>query len=466
LIDFISLDRRRPARATAVVIGLALCATVAHAATRVLLHASLLRSTPAANSHLAKAPDAIRLVFSEQIVPELSQIALIRPDGSSSQLQVANDPHDVHTLVGRIAALPELTSGRYTVSWRVISADGHPVGGSFIFSVGNPAADTARPTVVGPSSRGAAKPSGDSLAVGGVGSPASVSAPEQKSVPILASLLRGLGLGALMAGVGLLFFGVTSGEHRHFSPRAFIVRAIAVGAVLLVAHFFAWLRYLSPTGGLNGDFMGAMFDSSVGRVEVIRTLLAVLTLWAIALARRDKIALALGAACLVVSGAIGHPAAIDPYWTIPAKSLHLLAAAVWLGGLFWLVWLSRCDDAACQAEARRVSSLALVSVIVIFLSGLLETVFFLNTPADLVRSDYGRLVLAKMVGLGILIAYGSYNRFRLLPQLDAPSAKKLSRSVKQEIVVVTLVILIGGFLAYVPTPPLGRSAAATTVSSQ
>jgi copper transport protein len=462
LIDFISPDRRRSARAAAIVVGLALCATVSHAATRALLHASLLRSTPAANSHLAKPPDAIRLVFSEQIVPELSQIALIRPDGSSTQLQVANDPHDVHTLVGRVAALPELTSGRYTVSWRVISADGHPVGGSFIFSVGNPAADTARPTVVAPSSQGAAKRSGDSLTVGGVGSPAPVAAAEQK-VPVLASLLRGLGLGALMTGVGLLFFGVTSGEHRHFSPRAFIARAIAIGAVLVVAHFFAWLRYLSPTGGLNGDFIGSMFDSSVGRVELIRTLLAVLTLWSIALARHDRIALVLGAACLVVSGAIGHPAAIDPYLTIPAKSLHLLAAAVWLGGLFWLVWLSQCDEAACRAEARRVSSLALVSVIVIFLSGLLETVLFLNTPSDLIRSDYGRLVLAKMIGLGILIAYGAYNRFGLLPQLDvAGGAEKLSRSVKQEIVVVTLVILIGGFLAYVPTPPVARSATTTT----
>jgi copper transport protein len=462
LINFISRDRRRSVRAAAIVIGLALCATVARAATGVLLHATLLRSAPAANSRIATAPDAIRLVFSEQIVPELSQITLLRPDGSSTQLKVVNDPHDVHTLVGSAASAAESTSGRYKVSWRVISADGHAVGGIFSFSVGNAAAATARPSIIAPSSQGAAKPAVDSVPVGAVTAPTPVTEAEQKSVPVLAALLRGLGLGAMMTGVGLLFFGVTSGEHRHFSPRPLIVRAIAIGAALLVMHFFAWLRYLSPSGGLNGDFIASMMDSTLGRVELIRTLLAVLTLWAIALARHDKIALALGAACLVVSGAIGHPAAIHPYWTIPAKSLHLLAAALWLGGLIWLVWLSRCDEAACRAEARRVSSLALVSVIVIFLSGLLETVLFLNTPADLIRSDYGRLVLAKMIGLGILIAYGAYNRFGLLPQIDATGTRKLQRSVRQEIVVVTLVILIGGFLTYVPTPPLARSAAATT----
>jgi copper transport protein len=427
----------------------------------VLLHATLLRSTPAAKSHLAKPPDAIRLVFSEQVVPELSQITLVRPDGGSTQLKVANDPHDVHTLVGRVDGA--ITGGLYKVSWRVVSADGHPVGGTFAFSL-DTVADTTSSAGVAPSPL-SVSPARDSTPA-----PASVpeaAAPGQKTVPLVASLFRGLGLGALMMGVGLLFFGVTSGEHRHFSPRALIVRTIAIGALLLIGHLIAWLRYVSPSGSLSGDFIGSMFDSTVGRVELIRTLLAVLTLWAIALARNDKIALLLGTACLLVSGGIGHPAAIDPYWTIPAKSLHLLAAAVWLGGLIWLVWLSRCDEAACRAEARRVSSVALVSVITIFLSGLLETILFLNTPNDLIRSTYGQLVLAKVIGFLILIGFGVYNRFGLLPQLDAEDgARKLTRSVRQEIVVVVLVILVGGFLAYVPTPPVAHPATATTGASQ
>jgi copper transport protein len=436
------------------------CAAAANAATRVLLHATLLRSTPAANSHLAKPPDTIRLVFSERVVPDLSQITLVRPDGGNTQLQVANDPHDVHMLVGRIGV--GLTAGRYKVSWRVVSADGHPVGGTFAFSL-ETAPDTASSRAVAPTPL--ANPPRDSTAA--AATPARAPGLEQRSVPLAAAVFRGLGLGALMTGIGLLFFGVTSGEHRHFSPRGLIVRAIAIGALLLVAHLIAWLRYLSPSGSLSGDFIGSMFDSTVGRVELVRTLLAVLALWAIALARQDKIALFLGAACLVVSGAIGHPAAIDPYWTIPAKSLHLLAAAVWLGGLIWLVWLSRCDEAACRAEARRVSSVALVSVITIFLSGVLETILFLNTPGDLIHSSYGQLVLVKMIGFLILIAFGAYNRFGLVPQLNSPdAARKLSRSVKQEIMVVTVVILVGGFLAYVPTPPVVHSATAITGASQ
>jgi copper transport protein len=435
-------------RVAAIVVCLAVSAGVAYA------HAALLRSTPAANSHLAKPPESIRLVFSEQVIPDLSQITLGRPDGSSAQLQVANDPHDVHALIGRVAG--EFTSGRYRISWRVISADGHPVGGSFSFCIAT-AGDSVRSGQVTPPP-GVAKRSGDSSATDTASSSA-METPEQKPIPMLASLFRGLGLGALMTGVGLLFFGVTSGERRKLAPRSLIVRSIAVGAMLLVAHLIAWLSHVSPSGSLSADFVGSVLGSTVGRTELLRTVLAVLTLWAIALARRDTFALILGAACLVVSGGIGHPAAIDPYWAIPAKALHLLAASAWLGGLIWIVWLARCDDDACRIEARRVSSVALVSIIAIFVSGLVQTVLFLNSPGDLIHSGYGRLVLAKMVGLAILIALGAYNRFGVLPQLDASDGTKtLSRSVKQEIAIVTVVIIIGGFLAYTPTPPAPQSA--------
>jgi putative copper export protein len=107
-------------------------------------------------------------------------------------------------------------------------------------------------------------------------------------------------------------------------------------------------------------------------------------------------------------------------------------------------------------------------VIVIALSGLLQTFFFLNTPADLTGSLYGRLVLAKMTGLAILVGLGAYNRFGLLPGLDSTDGpKRLSRSVRVEVAVLTMIIVIGGFLAYESTPTIPPSpASAATGSSQ
>ncbi|HEV7838009.1 MAG TPA: CopD family protein [Gemmatimonadaceae bacterium] len=281
---------------------------------------------------------------------------------------------------------------------------------------------------------------------------------DTRSIPVVASILRGTGLGALMAGLGLLFFGVTAGESRRLAPRAVIVQLISAGAILLVAHLIAWLYNISSATGLSSDFIKSVLASAVGRIEILRAALALLALWAIALARRETLALILGGACLLVSGGIGHPAAIHPYLSIPAKMAHLVSASIWLGGLLWLLWLARCDDSACRSEARRVSSVALITVIAIFLTGTLETILFLNSPGDLIHSWYGKLVVAKFVGLLILVGYGAYNRFGLLPRLkDQQTTIRLSRSVRQELIVVTAVILIGGFLAYVPTPPTPQS---------
>ena len=123
-----SFFRRRRIKAPAIALCLTLLPVIAYGANRSVLHATLLRSTPGANSRLSRPPATIRLVFSEQVVPELSQISLVAPDGKASPLKVANDPHDVHTLVSSVGAIPR---GSYKVVWRVLSADGHPVGGEF-----------------------------------------------------------------------------------------------------------------------------------------------------------------------------------------------------------------------------------------------------------------------------------------------------------------------------------------------
>jgi copper transport protein len=429
---------------------------------RGLLHATLLRSTPAANSHVATFPDAIRLVFSEQIVPELSQITLVLANNDSVRLKVTTDPHNVHVLVGTDAEGGR-PNGLTRVVWRVLSADGHPVGGNFSFTVGltsatksaassgvTPATTAVVPAVTTPRVQPIVGPSAtDSSAL---------SAPEDKPVPLFASLFRGVGLGAFMAGIGLLFFGVTAGERRSLIPGAAVTSLITIGTLLLVAHAIAWLEHVSPTMKLSGSFLSSVLSTTVGRVELVRVALAVLTLWGIALARHRKIALVLGIACVLVSGAVGHPAAIHPLLAIPTKAIHLLAASLWIGGLVWLVWVARCDSNACEIEARRVSSLALLAVIVILLSGLVQTVLFLNTPSDLFRYGYGKLVFAKILALVILIGFGIYNRYKVMPGVESTDMqRKLSKSVKLELAVITLVIMISGFLAYVPTPPSPQS---------
>jgi copper transport protein len=432
-------------RAAAIALCLISSSVVGHTAIGAFLHATLLRSSPAANSRLAQPPDTIRLVFSEPVVPRLSQISLIDSGGNARQLPVAGDPRNVRILVGPVGAI---TRGQYTVSWRILSADGHPIVGTFSFFV-----ESAKAGMDAPTASSSAQISPDSATRDTLPASSSTPATTETRTPVLASVLRGVGLGSLMAGLGLLFFGVTAGERRKLAPRVVVVRLIGIGAVLLAGHMFAWLFDISPTQSLSTDFITSVLGSTVGRIELLRVALGLLAFWAIALARREVLALVFGGACLLVSGGVGHPAAIQPFVSIPAKMAHLVSASIWLGGLLWLIWLSRCDQVACRVEAMRVSSVALIAVIAIFLTGSLETFLFINSPSDLIQSNYGRLVLLKVLGLVLLVGAGAYNRFGLLPRLDESGAtSKLSRSVRNEIVIVSMVILIGGFLAYVPTP--------------
>jgi putative copper export protein len=215
-----------------------------------------------------------------------------------------------------------------------------------------------------------------------------------------------------------------------------------------------WMLHAAPADHLSQSWLQAAMGTTVGRMEGARVLLALLVLWALALARRPAIALFLAAACLIVSGAIGHSAAISPALAIPSKAVHLLSIAMWLGGLTWLIIADRDDEASFRRESHRVSSVALWSVVAITMTGALQSFLFLGgVSLSLLKSAYGAFVAAKVIGVLILIAFGAYHRFRILPALDAGAPGGiLRRSVRREILVLTAAVFIGGVMAYVPTP--------------
>ncbi|MEP6732830.1 MAG: copper resistance protein CopC [bacterium] len=398
-------------------------------------HTTLLRSEPAAGSRSATSPERVRLVFSEALEPSLAQLSIVDVAGSVVRLSASGDPHDVNAIVAPLSAL---APGSYRLRWRVVSADGHPVEGSFTFSVGVESAAAMAPPVPLPADE-------ESIVWG----------PSVGGAPLIPAALRGVALGTLMALAGVLsFIAWPRSTDRVVSRRANRVAMVcAVAApLLLVLHFGAWAMNADAAHQLSSESLSAALATSVGRVELWRTGLALVALWAVALARRPGLALPFAVAALVVSGATGHAAAISPLYATPAKALHLVAAALWAGGLLWLLCLDRQDVDQFIRETLRVSSVALAGVVIVMLSGIVQTLLFLPTLSDLLTSAYGALVLAKVFGMLILIAFGAHHRFRVLPLLrsDAQSPTRLVVTVRREVVVFGVVVLLGGLLAYVP----------------
>ena len=455
----------RRARGLAIAFGIA-CMGVAAMWTLLNAHAVLLSSEPAAGSTLATPPARVRLVFSEALEPTLARVSLVDSAGHATPLVARGDPSDVRAIVASVATL---APGAYRVTWRVVSADGHPVAGSFVFSVG-------RPTATAPAEL---PPERDSVSAAW--------GPTLLDAPLIPSFLRGAGVGTLMAFAGLLLFLSLPRESKETRDANHASRAshqaierlacwVGLAAfLLLAAHGLAWVVNASPDHQLASDSVGAALATGPGRLEVSRTALAGLGLWAIWLARRTRLGLCFAALAVTVSGATGHSAALHPVWAMPAKALHLLAASAWMGGLLWLIALSSRrrsdgesnganDSLGLMPEAQRVSAIALAAVILVALSGVAQTFLFLSSPLDVVRSSYGAVVLLKVAGLAALIAFGAHHRFRVLPTLvaDPANPRRFARTLRLEVLTVSIVVLLGGFLAYIPPPGIPESHSTVT----
>lgn len=137
----------RPPRRSARLLGARLLVAVALTAALGLVaappaaaHNYLVGADPADGSTLARTPAAVVLRFDEPSVALGTQVLVTGPEGAVGQ----GAPRLVDDTVTQ-ALVPGAPAGRYTVDWRVTSADGHPITGRFSFTATTAAAGTFSP---------------------------------------------------------------------------------------------------------------------------------------------------------------------------------------------------------------------------------------------------------------------------------------------------------------------------------
>jgi copper transport protein len=435
------------------------------------LHLYLVGSAPADGDTLAESPAILRLEFSQPVDPALGQVRIEAADGTMLTLEVRAEVTDDRVLV---VNPPSLSRGEYRVHWRVVADDGHPVTGDFAFFVDGslPPPEAAVAPVT--------QDSGAQEAQTGVEDAQAQERWERVEEDEAAessnrwlSLLRGLGTGLLLALAGLLAFEVWLLPGTSTRVRRLAVALAILAPIVLAAHLIAWLGYIVPPGEtLDFGWAGLGLSTSTGRFEMLRLICVVLALATLVALDMPAMGALLAMTGLVVTAGIGH-GSDGSFWSITAKAIHLLAVAFWAGGLLQLL-LGRREGAEFRATADRVSSVALGAVVAVTATGLWQSIDLLPSFRDLFVTAYGRMLLAKVAGLGILIAFGARNRFRIMPAMegtggeeagDAEAAARapaaLRRSVLLETVVMVVVILLAGFLAYLPLPEAAVAAAAT-----
>jgi copper transport protein len=368
-------------------------------------HATLISTDPGQGAVLATIPATVSLTFSEPVVVAADGLRVFGPDGA--KIDNGRAAHLGRSSVVGVGVIAEGSQqGTYTVSWRVISADSHPVAGAFTFSVGHPSMGRT-PAAMQP---------GGSAAVG-----------------VSYAITRAAAFASYALLVGSIAFVLLCwpGAIANRDVR----RVMLIGWAALLVTTVATLVLQGPYG--NGLGLDRALDSMVvsetlasrlGTALTARLIalaltggyLVLLCAWLAQLARRGRIwfgvlgvALALGLAA-TWAGADHAAVGVQPQLALGVDVAHLLTMGVWLGGLTTLVILLRADGtpdtgspAAPYSAVHRFSSVATGSIVVLIGTGSYQSWRQLGSWGAFGSTDYGRLLLVKLGAFALMLGIAS-----------------------------------------------------------
>jgi putative copper resistance protein D len=131
------------------------------------------------------------------------------------------------------------------------------------------------------------------------------------------------------------------------------------------------------------------------------------------------------AATLAWTGHAAADAGVDHYLHLASDAVHLLAAGAWVGALPGLIsLLKHAGDVArpqrfarAVSATRRFSTLGMVSVSALVVTGLVNAWYLVGSVPALLETDYGRLLLWKVLLFAMMLTLAAINRLHLTPQL-------------------------------------------------
>lgn len=394
-------------------------------------HASLLETSPANGAIVAHSPDVVTLRFNEPVVPVAFR--MINPDGKAASLTSFSATNE--TISIKLAA--PLGRGTHLLSWRVISADSHPVGGSLTFAVGRPS-DTPASSAAG----------------------VSVSTPIPLAAAIwLARIALYLGL---FGGIGGVFFvsWIAALEGRTTIRGGLYVMLVAgvAGALLGLG-----LQGLDTLGlNLTDFFSPAAWSAALATTYAATMAAALGGLLAAGLAlilRAHPVAKVLtpiGVLCTALAlGSSGHSATTARWISQPAIFIHAIGITYWAGAAWPLLVLCRRPDATLAGVLRRFSWLAVPLVALVLTAGMAMATIEIPTPSALWSTSYGRVLAAKLVVVACLLALAAFNLFRAMPALEArtgSASMRLARSMALECLGFLAVFGLVALWRFTPPP--------------
>ncbi len=404
-------------------------------------HAVMVTTTPLRDEVLGYAPREVLVTFSEPIAAVPGRVQVLAPDGK--RINVGEPEVRDRTL--RIALrAADRPLGTYLVSYRVISADSHPVAGSFTFAAGAPSATPPLPA----------------------------SAESESPAGALVPVAKYVGYLGLLLAVGPPLLAATMWPRRR-TRRAATVTALVGLSLVAAGTVGSWFGQAAqvvgaPVGQLSPADLRAVADSTVGLVLAVRLALVGLAAALLpAVVRgtagraRTGVLAVVWVAGLVTWPLAGHPVASPlPPVSITVGTLHIAGVTAWLGGLFALtMFLLRGTHERLLARILPAwSRLATLAVAWLVTAGLGQAAIELGRPSALLGTTYGQLLCAKAALLAGILAVAARQRQRIRRQVAAGQPRRVAWAAGVELAVTAVVLALTA--ALVQTPP-GRTAGTT-----
>ncbi len=402
-------------------------------------HAELVGTDPEEGAVLETAPESVTLTFNEPVRLTSQEVAVYDAEGEVVDSSASAGGVEVTVALSGAA---DLVDGTYVVSWNVLSSDGHPISGALTFSVGAPSDSVSAPPERETSSR---------------------------LVEVVRDLVTVVSLVGLLLAAGLAIFlaqvlpqGWDGSDVRTRLRRLlrYAAAAGALGFVLQVPVAAVYGQGLELTDVVSAFDVGSVVNELVSAALVLLGLGMVVRGARVTPPDPTDRALLMAGTLLALIGPslVGHTRAFAPAPVLVMSDvIHVIAGAVWLGGLVGLVLSLRAlagrEVLAAQTLAR-FSTIAGFALAVVAAAGALLAWRILGSWAGFTETAYGRLLLTK-IGIALVVAgIGAWNRWRTLPAVTAAAgfgereraAAAVTRTVRVEAVLLVVLLCVTGFL--------------------
>jgi copper transport protein len=393
-------------------------------------HAELVATNPANGAQLADPPDEVVMTFTESV--NLLQDGIRLVDSVGATVPTSEPVADGHTVTW---PMPEdLPDGSYTVTWKLVSSDGHPVAGAFSFGVGAAAANILGIT--------------PGVTTADSGSPAA-------PWPVVTARLAGYLAFALLAGVVAFVLWCSAGRrtepHLQRLLRVGIVGGLlaTVAGLLLQGPYTAGVplsQLLDPL--LVRDTVATPFGTAMVRRLALYAAIGVLVWRLPALVHRPiRWLVPAGVVGIALTiAATGHGNGSGRLVDLVLVALHTLTAGIWVGGLVVLAVLGRTVE---RREWLRFGTLAMACVLALVATGSLNSFRKLTAVEQLWETTYGLVLGAKLVLVAATLVAAAVSR-RRLQQERAPR-----ESVRIEGGLLVGVLVATALLSMTSPPPQG-----------